>query len=214
MTAGNRRDLAFLNGVYQTLLGRHPTKQELGALTTRLKKKTPRATIVRELWNSADHRALQASQLYMTYLHRLPTPFERASVIQQLQFGAEEPTIAAQLVSTSEYLAAHPTTNALIGGLYLDLVGKLPDIGAQQGLAQALGNQTVSAAVQNLVASPGARQFTADNIYRAMLHRPATPGEMQFGALQLQTGVTPSQLAINLLASAEFYRLAFASVVK
>lgn len=214
LTAGNKRDLAFLDGVYQTLLGRHPTKKELGAQAARLKKRVSREIIVRELWNSDAHRALQANQLYTTYLHRLPTPFEQASIVQQLRAGAQEKTIAAQLVSSNEYLAAHPTANRLAGGLHLDLLGRLPDAGAHQSLVQAMGNQTVSAAVQGLINSQGALQFSVDNIYRTMLHRPASAGEQQFGAVQLQGGVSQSELAIRLLASAEFYQLAFASLKK
>ncbi|GEM_PF-648534 len=215
LVSGNKQDLAFLDGLYQTLLGRSPTKQELGAQAARLKKnKNLRATIVNELWRSDTHRALQANQLFATYLHRLPTPFEQASVLQQLKSGAQETSIAAQLVSSSEYLAAHPTFSTLAGGLFLDLVGKLPDTSANQSLVQSLGNQTVSNAALNLLASQDARQFTVDGSYRTMLHRPATASEQQFGALQLQMGVSASQLAINLLASAEFYQLAFASVVK
>jgi uncharacterized repeat protein (TIGR01451 family) len=215
LMAGSKQDLAFLDGVYQTLLGRHPTKQELGVQATRLKKnKNLRATIVNELWQADAHRALQANQLYSTYLHRLPTPFEQAGVIQQLKFGAQETSFAAQLVSSSEYLAAHPTANTLAGGLYLDLLGKLPDVGANQSLVQAMGNQSVSNAALNLLSTYDARQFAVDNIYRTMLHRPASAAEMQFGALQLQSGVPASQLAINLLASAEFYWLAFASLNK
>lgn len=211
----NRANLAFLDGLYQTLMGRHPTKQELGAQLARLQKKPAiRTTIVNELWASDAHRALQANQLYGTYLHRLPTPQEQANLIQQLKFGAQESTLVAQLVSSSEYLAAHPTANTLAGGLYLDLLGKLPDLAANHSLVQAMNNQPVSSAALNLLASNEGRQFTVDNLYRTLLHRPANAAELQFGALQLQSGVSTAQLSINLLASAEFYHLALVSLVK
>jgi uncharacterized repeat protein (TIGR01451 family) len=215
LIAGTRQDLAFLDGVYQTLLGRRPTKQELGAQALRLKKnRNLRGTIITELWYSDGHRAVQANQLYATYLHRLPTPFEQANVTQQLKAGVQETSIAAQLVGSSEYLAAHPTSATLAGGLYLDLLGRLPDANANQSLVQSLANETVTGAALNLLASQEGRQFTVDGIYRAILHRPATVGEQQFGALQLQTGVSAAQIAINLLASLEFYQLAFASLTK
>jgi uncharacterized repeat protein (TIGR01451 family) len=214
LVAGNSRDLAFLDGLYQTLVGRHPTKKELEVQAKRLRRRGARAVIVRELWNSDAHRALQANQLYSTYLHRLPTPFEQASVIQQLRGGAQERTIAAQLVSSNEYLAAHPTANTLAGGLYLDLLGQLPDGGTHQSLVQAMNNQTVSAAVQSLINSQGALQFSVDNIYRTMLHRPASAAEMQVGAAQIQAGLPESEIAIRLLSSPAFYQLTFASLKK
>lgn len=212
LTLKNKRDLAFLDGVYQTLLGRHPTTKELTVQTRRLKNRVSREVIVRQLWNTDAHRAIQANQLYSTYLHRLPTPFEQASVVQQLRVGVQERTIAVQLVSSNEYLAAHPTANRLAGGLHLDLLGRLPDAGAHQSLVQAMGNLTVAAAARGLSSSQGALQFSVDHTYRTMLRRSASAGEQQLFAAQMQNGVPQSEIAIRLLASAEFYQLAFASL--
>ncbi len=212
VSPADKANMAFLDALYQTLQGRHPTKTELGTQFNRLKKGTARVTIVRELWNSDAHRALEAKQLYNSYLHRLPTPLEQATVVQQLKAGAQETTIVAQLLSSSEYLAAHPTANTLAGGLYLDLLGALPDTGTHQALVQSMANETVDQAVLDLLASQQGLQFTVDGLYRAILHRRASAGEMQFGALKLQTGTPQSELAIQLLASNEFVQVARASV--
>lgn len=208
----NRATLAFVDAAYQTLVGRHPTRGELNFQANRLKRRVPRDTIIRELWVSTAHRAMQVNQLYSTYLHRLPSPAEQAQGIAQLNAGAQESVLAAGLLSSGEYLAAHPTTSTLVGGLYLDILGKLPDTATSQSLVQAMANQTVQAEVQSLQGSPDALGFTVDNIYRQILHRPATVGEIQFGVLQLQTGTPPSELAIRLLGSAEFNHLALVSV--
>ncbi len=212
LTQADKANLAFIDGLYQTVLGRHPNKTELSTQFTRLKKNTARVTIVRELWKTDEHRAFQTKQLYSAYLHRLPTPIEQASVVQQLKAGAQESTIIGQLLSSSEYLAAHPTANTLAGGLYLDLLGTLPDATTHQNLVQSMANETVDAAVQDLLATQEALQFTVDGIYRAVLHRVSTSGEAQFGALKLQTGTPQSELTIQLLASAEFFQLTKTSV--
>jgi hypothetical protein len=77
-----------------------------------------------------------------------------------------------------------------------------------------MNNQTVSAAVQSLINSQGALQFSVDNIYRTMLHRPASAAEMQVGAAQIQAGLPESEIAIRLLSSPAFYQLTFASLKK
>ena len=168
---------------------------------------------MRNVWNSDAHFAHLANQLYNSYLRRLPSAVENAAVVEQLRGGASESQIVEQLVTSAEYQDQFNTTNKLVGGLYLNLTGTLPELSANQSLVQSLDNQPLLQAVQGMMATQEALRFSVDNVYRAMLRRAATAGEKQFGALQLQSGAaTQASLAIRLLSSKAFYQLAWRSV--
>jgi uncharacterized repeat protein (TIGR01451 family) len=208
-----KQRMAFVDGVYQILLGRSPSKRELNVQVQRLQRGVARSAIVRQLFNSDAHFTFAARQLYTSFLHRVPSPLETAAAIQQLRGGGGEAALAQQLVTSAEYQAQFNTPSKLVGGLYLSLTGKLPDVSTHQSLVQSLDSQPLLQAVQSLMATQDGLRFTVDHVYRTVLRRRATAGETQFGALQLQTGATTqAELTIKLLASGAFYQLAWKSV--
>src|SRR5262249_49963390 len=61
---------AFVEELYQDLLGRAPEPGGLNAWVNTLLQGTPRQQVAQAIWNSAEHRGREADQFYLTYLHR------------------------------------------------------------------------------------------------------------------------------------------------
>jgi hypothetical protein len=200
--------------VYKTLTGSSTdvatsltTVQGLLAGTTSIDQ------VVGTVFNSDAHRALQAQNLYQTYLGRTPTAPEQATVVQALQAGATERSQVVAILSSPAYQQLHPTAVGLATALSQDILGQTPNSVSAQALVQAMGNQTLAQAVDSLLSSTDGLNRTVDQIYRDTVRRPATAAELAQGSSQLRAGTaTTDTLTQKLLASQEFFQLAFNSL--
>lgn len=207
-----RANMTFVDGLYRTALGRAASQAELQAGHQALLNGLSREQMIAQVWNSDEHRLYQANQFYQVFYNRNGTAAELAATANLLKAGMSEVDLALQFVTSAEYLASHSTSATLVGGLYQDILNRLPDLSTSILTVQALGNQSVSQVASSLLLSQEGLANMVDNGFRAVLRRAATASEIQFWVLQLQTrGVTPSQMMQQLLASAEFAQLAYNS---
>jgi uncharacterized repeat protein (TIGR01451 family) len=208
-------NMALVQGVYQTLTGSGVDPQTNLALTQSLLNGTTTADqVVAGAWATDAHRIQQANQLYQTYLGRLPTASEQAAVVQALQAGASTQSQAVAILTSPAYQALHPTTQDLATALSQDILGQDPGAASSQSLVQAMGNQTLSDVVTGLFATPDAVNRSINQVYLDTLRRPATTTELTQWTAQLQAGtITLDTLAQKLLASQEFYQLAYHAIV-
>jgi uncharacterized repeat protein (TIGR01451 family) len=206
--------MAFIDGVFKTLTGSSTsvantliTTQGLLAGTTSL------GAVVATAWNSDAHRALQAQSLYQTYLGTSPTAAQQAAVVQALQSGATVQSQAAAILSSPAYQQLHPDSTDLATSLSQALLGQTPNSVSAQNLAQSMGNQTLAQAVASLQSSAAGLSSAVNQTFLDTLRRPATAAELAQYSAQLQAGtITTDTLAQQLLASQEFYQLAFNSL--
>jgi hypothetical protein len=76
-----------------------------------------------------------------------------------------------------------------------------------------MGNQTLAQAVASLQSSAAGLSSAVNQTFLDTLRRPATAAELAQYSAQLQAGtITTDTLAQQLLASQEFYQLAFNSL--
>jgi hypothetical protein len=206
--------LAVVDGVYKTLTGSSaavPTT--LTTVQGLLVGSTTIDQVVGTVYNSDAHRALQAQNLYQTYLGRTPTAAEQATVVQALQSGATERSQVVALLSSPAYQQLHPTSLSLATALSQDIQGQTPNGVSAQALVQALGNQTLAQAVDTLLSTPEGLNRTVDQTFRDTVRRPASAAELAQYSAQLQAGtITTDMLTQKLLASQEFFQLAFNSL--
>ena len=209
-----RGQMAFADASYKTFLGRGATFNEIMTIVGQLQGGWAPATVAATLGNSDAHLAYKTQVFYQNYLNRAATPFEVGSAIQSFRAGATDVDLALSLLSSADYQTAHPTTSSLVNGLFKDILNKTPDMVTQLQIATVLSNQTTGSFAQTLLLSADGLGNLVDNVYRSVLRRPATALEVQTWVTKLQgnTG-TLAQLEIQLLGSAEFYQLAFFSVV-
>lgn len=209
-----RGELAFIDGTYRTAMGRPATTAEAMAGVRQLQAGTSRATIVGSLWNSPEHLTILTNAIYRQFLQRNANSGEAATTAAALRNGTSEIDLSIGLLSSSEYLAAHPSPDLFVGGLFVDVLGRLPEAQSQQDLVLAMDTQTTAQLASDLLKSDDSLMRIVDSSFRAVLRRGATSTELQAWKPRLQSGqVNPGGLMQQLLSSSEFYQLAFASAV-
>jgi uncharacterized repeat protein (TIGR01451 family) len=204
-------NLAFVAGIDKVLMGASAQTQA-GVYTVEglLGGTLSPQEVISAAWNSPAHWNLEAQHLYQTYLGRNPTSFEQAAVVQALAGGATLQSQAIALLTSPQYQALHPTSDALVNSLYSATIGSTPDGATQQALVQSLGTVTLGAMVTSLMNSQAGLNNTINQIYLDTLQRQASASEMARYGPQLQAGtLTGDQLAQNLFASQEFYQLCY-----
>jgi hypothetical protein len=207
--------MTLVSGVYQTLTGAAADPTTNLQLTQRLLTgATTPGQIVADAWASDAHRALQAQQLYQTYLGRTPTAPEQATVVQQLKAGATEQSQVVAILTSPAYQQLHPSTEQLAAALTQDILGKTLDPASEQSLVQSMDNQTLNDVVSSMLSSAEAVNRSVDRTFRAVLRRPVTSAELALWTPQIQAGaITTDTLVQRLLASNEFYQMAYNAVV-
>jgi hypothetical protein len=198
----------FVTVLYDLVLEREPTTQELQHGTQQLAAGISRLLLAREVWNSAEHRGMEVDRMYQTYLHRAAEPAGRAFWVRVLQSGLGETAVARRFLTSREYHRAHLTLRAFVDGLEADVLGGPPNasgrmtrrllrLGAQAGRA-ALAREILSSRVA------AERLLTADD--ERVLGRAARPAEVRraMSELRVQTGA-PATIAERILASKEFF---------
>ncbi len=203
----------FVDGVYQTLTGAAATPDQVQAGVAQLQAGTSRQEFVYDIMNSSAHLTGVVNNIYQGILNRAPTAQELASGVQQLT-GAPAIGLEQQLLTSAEFQQLHPSASTMATGLYQTILGTAPSGAQSQALVQSLDAQPLGNAVQALLNSPAALSATVNSTYQAMLRRQATAAELQYWSSQLASGATSVEgMAETLLASQEFYQLAYNSRV-
>ncbi|MBI2803928.1 MAG: choice-of-anchor E domain-containing protein [Planctomycetes bacterium] len=208
-----RAQMSFVVATHMTL-----TRVQLSAAQTLAAVKqlnagmTQRAYVAKVMTSNA-YYAAQAGNIYKAVFRRPPTVRERAQTVAALKAGASEMTIKENLFTSAAYLNRYPTPTALATALARDILNRIPGTVATQNLLQSMSNQPLNDVVRELLMSDDALANQIDNVYRLALRRAATPAEVQTWTAPIRSGaVTTEGLAQRLLASAEFYQLAFNKV--
>jgi hypothetical protein len=142
---------------------------------------------------------------YEDLLGRAPDPSGEAAFLKLLATGTSRHDIAAAMLSSTEYRmrVVEAAYEAVLGrpvdlaGLYT-FVGFLEAHGDQALVAQLAGSDEFYASAGSTAAAFVGRA------YQVILGRPADPAGLTFFAALLSGGATRSQVAADLLASAEY----------
>ena len=209
-----RGQMAFAVGTTITLTGKQLDLAGTLAVVQQLQNGTTQQAIVNQLWVSDAHRALQAAALYQDILNRPPTAQEKAQTIADLKGATDQLTVMENLFVSPAYQQLHPTTEALATGLYKDILNIVPGTLALQTVVQAMGNQPLQDVVHGLLTSDDSLANLIDDAYRLTLRRAATNAEVQTWTAPIKAGTTTLDgLTQRLLASQEFYQLAYNKIV-
>jgi len=201
--------LTLIDGLYQTLLGRHATYTEQVSWALQLKNGLTQTQLVNILVATPGHQALEVRHIYRMILHRAPTTMELSAGVHSLLAGTPESTLMLNLLLSPQYQALHPTASSFISGFYRDICNEIPDSQTQLNLVQSLGAETVTNMAQDLLNSTAATNAMVTDGFARILRRLPTDNELQFWTSQLQTGqVTQAGFLAQLASSPEFYTLA------
>ncbi len=198
----------FVTAVYQDLLGRAPDTNGLNGWVAAIENGASNQDVATGIWRSAEHRTIQVTGYYETFLNRAPDAGLNGWVTALLNGSLNEQGVELGFLTSSEYLRNHPTSATYINGLYLDILDRPPgpteQIFWQNALAQS-GTLFVAASI--LTSSESyVRTITAD--YVAYLHRQPDPAGLQSWLNGLISGpTTVESLAEGIIGSAEYANL-------
>src|SRR5262249_41771511 len=117
-------DIAFINGLYQDLLGRAADMTGMAYWMNLMLMGESRAEVAQCVWDSPEHLGMEVDQLYLTLLHRPADPIGQTYWVNHLLGGMNEADVEAGILSSAEYQGEHPTDAAFVAGLYQDVLGR------------------------------------------------------------------------------------------
>jgi hypothetical protein len=204
---------AFVQALYRDLLGRAADAPGLEGWTADLQAGATRLEVVEGVWASPEHRGRQVDQLYATYLHRSADPAGRTFWVSALEGGLSETAVANALVTSAEYLQAHPDLPTYLTGLYTDVLGRSPAAAELTSWQQAAQGGLSRAALADAFLDSGEEdQALVDRSYADYLGRAGDPAGEAYWLRALQSRqASAAQVAQALLASDEYFSRAAAT---
>ena len=196
---------SFVTGLYHNLLNRPPDMPGLNFWVAKINGGESNHDIAQEIWRSAEHRGVEVDNFYLGLLHRPAEPAGRAHWVNQLLSGViNEQRLEFGFVTSGEYFSQHPTSQAYVDGLYIDLLGRAPTFGEETfWIAQV--NISGAAAVANAIGSSAeANTLVVTDDYLTYLGRTPDKNGLAHWVNQLLTGKGTESVAESILGSAEY----------
>lgn len=132
---------AYINAIYQSLLGRAPDASSLSYWQGQLAGGAARDALVRSVWDSAEHRGLEIDQFYQTFLGRAADPAGKAYWLNAFANWGTEENVIATFVTSDEYSnRLHAGNTDYINALYTDIDLRAADHAGLAAWQTALDN--------------------------------------------------------------------------
>jgi large repetitive protein len=198
---------AYINAVYQSVLGHAPDAAGLAFWQQQLASGADRSVVAQGVWNSDEHRGLEVDQFYQEYLGRAAEPTGRAYWIALFDAWGDEQIDSACFQISPEFLALHQTDTSFVDALYNDVDLRAADAaGEAYWVGQLAGGETRGQVALNFVFGQEASTQVIDGFYANYLHHAPDSASLQnwVNALTQRTS-TAGQVAIQILASDEYF---------
>jgi hypothetical protein len=195
----------FVSNLYLTLLERQADQQGLTYYTGRLNAGTSRDEVVREIMGGTEYQRDVVEQLYQTYLHRSADPQGLVTYVSFLQRGGSVEALREILLSSDEYFVGSGggTNEGYVTALYHDVFGREPDAAGLAAYARMLSTVSRGLVAQEFVSSKEGSQDRVQQIYQALLVRPADANGLQTYSDVLIHGGSEASIVEVLASSSE-----------
>ena len=206
---------AFLNGLYESLLGRPADSAGLNFYLAPLQAaETPALTITMESITSsaAYYQNLignPTTGFIVTYLGRQATSTDVSYWTNQLQAGATDEEVIAQIMASVEFYTnvAQSSNLVWLQQAYMDILGRPLDSNGQAYWLPLVGSSDDPSArlkvAKQLLFNSEHQLLLIETDYEKYLHRPAGTTDQQYWLSQFQAGLTDEQILGEIAASAE-----------
>jgi hypothetical protein len=212
-SASSPASTAYINALYQLILGRTPDSGGLTFWQGQLGSSpnaAARNTVAADIWDSPEHRGLQVNQYYQEFLGRTESSSEQTPWVNNFE---QDPTVnddtaAVTFITTPEYQSLHSGNTALVDALYNDVDLRSADSSGASYWEGQLNNgtMTLEQVAKDFVNGQEANTRLIDSFYSDFLHRAPESAALNSLLSALDTGaVMADQVAIQLLSSDEFF---------
>ncbi len=198
---------AFVESLYQDVLGRSADSTGLATWTAMLASGSGRSDVVEALWNSAEHRAGQVTDYFNTFLNRGPSNNERNVWVGLMQAGIEESLAMRVFVSSPEFSQLHASNSDFVNALYSKVLGRSADSGGQQFWVNTLSNGASRFdVVQSFFSSTERMVGDIETAYQENLNREVEAAGRQFWLNELRSNAASLRsMTTSMLRSDEYY---------
>jgi uncharacterized protein (TIGR03118 family) len=206
--AASDANTAYINALYEDILGRAPDAAGLAYYQQQLASGASNASIAQSLWDSTEHRTDEVVEFYHEFLNRAPdAQGEQFWVNAFSSWGTEQIEVVGFLTSTPEFQNLHSGDTAFVDGLYEEVLQRPADAaGASTWISDLTNGETPTQVVMDFVFGQEASTALVDGFYADFLHRAPDSASLQMWVNDLDTrALTADQVAIQLLSSTEFY---------
>jgi hypothetical protein len=207
-----RNDLAqtfvWVAHLYQDMLGRTGTDNEVAAWVNLVAAGLSRQVIVTGFIMSPEYRAKQVKDIYLTLLHRAVDPGGLSGWVGFLQQGHAPEEFRLAIISSTEYFQLHGSTNqGYVSALYNDILHRQADPGSLAAFTAFLNSNpgALAQVASTLFASLEYRQDIVNALYTRFLRRAADPASLNAFAAALQNGSREDDIILALVASNEYF---------
>lgn len=200
---------AYINALYQDVLGRTPDTAGLAFWQQQLAAGATHGTVAYGFWVSAEHRARQIDEYFQGLLGRQEDVASQAAWVSNFtQNGAINQTAAIAFVTTPEFQASHAGNTAFVDALYDDILLRPADSAGESNWVGQLnsGAMTLDQVAKAFVYGTEASTRIVDALFSVFLHRAPNTASLNGWVGQLTSGaLNADQVAIALLCSDEFF---------
>jgi hypothetical protein len=204
---------AFVNGLYQTLLGRPADNNGLAYWVGRLNAGLARADIVGAFWNSDENRTREVAAYYQAFLRREPDAPGLTYWAGQLKNGLDETAVILGFLQQAEGQQAPDAV--FVQALYSGVLGRTASDGELRGwLSRLSGGESRQQVASAFLFSAEAAGLAVTNIFGAYLQRAPVPTELDYWTGRIASRqMTYAAVAQAILAGTEFYNNGSLTVV-
>ena len=198
----------WVGHLYQDLLGRTGSTQEIVAWVNQISLGLTRPIIVTGFIESIEYRVKEVNDTYQAILHRPADLAGLNNFVSLLQQGHALEEIRLVLIASQEYFQAHGNTNqSYVTALYNDILHRAPDSVSLATFTTQLNNGTVSRAqvATALFSSLEYASLAVNGLYNRFLRRNADSGSLIAYADALLNGVHQDDEIVALVSSDEYF---------
>lgn len=199
------QDQLFVAQLYLDLLKRAPTCTELQSLIQALSGGATTAQVAATLVNASDYLKAEVTSFYSSLLGRSPTATELANALTAMQSGATEAQIQATIIGSPEYALLYSTSDALVVGIYQDLLGRSPsssELAFGVAVVTSLGAGSLA---QTILLGSEYGAATTNNLFSALLGRTPTATELSFYIGKLGSGTALRLVVADIAGSSDYF---------
>lgn len=200
----------FIEALYQDILKRPADSAGLASWTSMLASGSSRSEIAEYLWNSSEHRTLQVTEYFDTFLNRTPGSLELSLWISGIQGGVGESLAMRVFVSSPEFSQINASDAEFIDALYTKVLGRTADSSGQQYWVNTLSSGVSRfEVVQTFFNSTERLVNDIDAAYQDNLNRQADASGRQFWLNVLRSNsASLRSMATSMLGSDEYFAAA------
>ncbi len=198
---------AFVQALYHAVLGRSGDPSELSYWEAKMTAGMNRQQVAASFINSHEHRTMEVDSYYQQFLHRTPDASETSYYVNELTSGMSETTVVLAFLNSPEYQAVNTDPTTFVADLYDEVLSRYGEPSEltywENQMTSGMSRHEVE---RRFVESNEAMSALVTSDYAAYLHRATDPLASGWVTLLTTTGTSPSFVATQILASAEFYK--------